>query len=115
METTITWSLKNVTAVDNYVLKAEDGTETLMNGVVTAAVLECEAVNSGETAKHPYVNVPFKAPVPDAFAPLDTIEKATVLEWALGQLPAPVKENVEKMLSKKVEGTAPVANTIFDA
>lgn len=111
--TQITWSLKSATAVDNYAFKNEDGTETLMNGVITSAVLECEAVNGEESAKHPFINVPFKSPVPDAFMPLDQIERAKVLEWATEQLPAPVKENVEKMLTKKVEGTAPVPRDVF--
>lgn len=115
MATAINWALKNATAVDNYVLKAKDGTETLMNGVITAAALECEVVNGEETAKYPYINVPFKAPVPDTFVPLDNIEKAKVLEWAMEHLPTHVKENIETILSKKVEGTAPVSSVIFDA
>lgn len=114
MATTVTWNLKNATAIDNYPLKNADNTETLMDGVITSAVLECIVTDGTTTAKHPFVNVPFAAPVPDAFAPLDTLEKATVLEWALDQIPTPVKENIERALTIKISATAPVARTVFN-
>lgn len=114
MATTITWNLKSANAVDNYSFKNEDGSITLMNGVIVSAVLECVATDGTKTETHPFVNVPFKSPVPDAFAPLDTLEKAIVLQWAVDQMPIALKENIERVLTQKVTGVAPSLRTVFN-
>lgn len=111
--TEFNWTLKHATATNNYQLQSEDGTTQLMDGVITNAVLTLTATNGSEEATHPFINVPLAAPVPDAFAPLDNVEKSVVLEWALNQLPERMKENLQEALRKRVEGTAPVNTTIF--
>lgn len=112
--TEFNWGLKNATATNNYPLKGEDGAVQLMDGVITNAVLTLTATNGSEEAVHPFINVPLSAPVPDAFAPLDSVEKSVVIDWALNKLPEAVKENLKEALRKRVEGTAPVSTTIFN-
>jgi hypothetical protein len=111
---TFNWELVSAKSMDNYPYKNEDGSTTLMNGVVTEAALKLTATEGETTAVFPFYNVVLDAPVPDVFAPLDNIEKSTVLQWALNKIPTRVKENIENAMAQRVQQTAPVITTIFN-
>lgn len=111
---TFNWELVSAKSMDNYPYKNEDGSTTLMNGVVTEAVLKLSATERETTAVFPFYNVILGAPVPDVFAPLDNIEKSMVLQWALDRIPAKAKENIENAMAQRVQQTAPVITTIFN-
>jgi hypothetical protein len=110
---TFNWELVNAKSMDNYPYKNEDGTTTFMNGVVTSAVLRVTASNETESVVYPYYVVNLDAPVPDVFAPLDSIEKQMVLDWALDKINGNIKENLEASLEKRLSENKPVFTTIF--
>jgi hypothetical protein len=111
---TFNWELISAKSADNYPYTNEDGTVTLMNGVVTEAFLKLTATEGENEAVVPRHRILLDAPVPDVFAPLDDIEKATVLGWALEKMPSLVKEKLESFAANKLTTVDIVTTDIFN-
>jgi len=111
---TFNWELISAKSVDNYPYTNEDGTVTFINGVVTEAFLKLTATEGENKAVVPMHRVLLDAPVPDVFAPLDNIEKATVLVWALEKMPSLVKEKMESFAAHKLTTVELVTTYIFN-
>lgn len=110
---TVNWELFNAKQTDKYRLVSEDGTENLMDGVVTFATIRA-VVSDGDSEFKKLYYIALEAPTEDNFTPLEDLSREDVLAWALDTLGSKKKESIEKFLLTKVGEDKTVDKIIFE-
>lgn len=111
---TVNWELFNAKQTDKYGLVNEDGTESLIDGVVTFAALKA-VVSDGDNVFNKMYHVALRPPVKEDFTPVEDLTREQVLEWALESLGSNKKESIEKSILSRLGKGEPVHKTIFQS